>query len=375
MSIFSGIKKRMNATLDPFLDPVFTSVFESSPLAIYDVGAAGGVYCPLESPPCQRAQVYGFEPVKRSYDSLIRVYGDNPFVEIRNVALAGHDGTIELNEVGDGNETHSSIMPLDGLGVATTSVEVECCRLDNVPERFGFPPADFIKLDTEGSEAVILSQGQKMLAREVLGVVSEITFWRENVDSAVFSDIDRILTQAGFILFDLQINRAHISSIGGKKDKLRSGDALYLRDFRHLAAQMSDASSEQRRTKLLKLVCLCVAWRYLNYALELIDHGRQEGLISPEDFSRLSSMLTATIDLAERIPDFPGRLTIARLADVISYALHRRAKKGIPAAFNEIGNSWVVARRGERPTKVEIYKPVISDGPSKRSKTIDLGAE
>ena len=66
-----------------------------------------------------------------------------------------------------------------------------------------------------------------MLNHEVLGIDCEITFWRE--------DIDQIFTRTRFILFDLQINRSHISSIGGTKDKLRTGDALYLRDFAHAA--------------------------------------------------------------------------------------------------------------------------------------------
>jgi FkbM family methyltransferase len=372
LSIFSGVKKRMNATLNPFLDPVFADVFESSPLAIYDVGAAGGVYCPLESPPCERVQVYGFEPVKRSYDSLTRVYGDNPFVEIRNVALAGHDGTIILNEVGDGNETISSLLPLDGLGVKTTAVKVECCRLDNVPRRFEFPSADFIKLDTEGSEDQILDSGTEQLSHNILGVTCEISFWRRATGGAVFSDIDKLLTNAGFVLFDLQINRSHISSIGGKKDKVRSGDALYLRDFGHLNQQMPDTSIAEKRVKLLKLLCLCVAWRYLNYAIELIAFGRQENLITADEFDRLSRMFCATTDIAELVPDFPGRSTLATLFDVLSSALHKQAKKGVPPVFNEIGNSWVMRRRGVQPDQVRIYYPIISDGPPQHIKPIHM---
>ena len=372
MSLLSNLKRRLNATLDPFLHPVFSNEFESNPLVIYDVGAAGGVYCPVESPPCAGARVYGFEPVKSSFDSLVEAYADNSFVTVRNVALAGHNGSITLNEVGDGKETISSLLPLDGLGVTTTAVDVECCRLDDVPNRFDFPPADFIKLDTEGSEDMILGSGPEQLGHEILGVTTEISFWRRATGGAVFSDIDRLLTDAGFVLFDLQINRSHISKIGGKKDKVRSGDALYLRDFGHLANRMADRPTAAKRAKLLKLLCLCVAWRYFNYAVELIAFGRRETLISPDEFDILAQAFSTTTDIAELIPDFPGKIRMATLFDVLSSALHKQAKKGVPPVFNGIGNGWVMRRRGARPDKVRIYYPILNDGPARRIKTIHL---
>ena len=375
MGILNSIKKRVLADLDPLLGPSFGDAFDQQPLTIYDVGAAGEAYCPIEGGPSERVRVYGFEPVKRSYDALIAKYASNPFVEHRQVALSDRDGMVTFNIFGEGQETLSSLLPRDGLDIQSRPMQVEAVRLDSVPQRFGFPPADLIKMDTEGSEAMILSQGQTMLNQETLGVVSEVTFWREDTDGAVFSDVDRILTGAGFVLFDLQVNRSHNSTIGGKKDKLRTGDALYLRDFSHLAVQIDGASSEHRRTKLVKLVCLCVSWRYLNYACELIDHGRREGLISSEEFALLSNAFVSVTDLAQRIPDFPGRAAIVNLADTISYALHKKAKKGTPAGFNQIGNPWVVTRRSNGPTKLNIYKPVINDGASKHMKSINLRAE
>ena len=365
----------MTARLDPFLDPALHDVFAARPLVVYDGGAAGSVYCPIESGPCERLRIYGFEPVKRSCDRLVEIYSGNPFVENRQVALADRDGVVTFNEVDEGRETASSLLPRDRLGLGSRSVEVEAVRLDSVPERFGFPPADFIKLDTEGSEALILEAGRDLLDREILGVLTEISFWRRHTGGAVFSDVDRILTRAGFVLFDLQINRSHISTIGGKKDKVRTGDALYLRDFAHLAERMTDATVAHKRAKLLKLVCLCVAWRYLNYALELIDHGRQHGLISSEEFSLLSETFASTTDLAGLIPDFPGRTSLAHMFDVLSSALHRQAKKGIPPVFNGIGNAWVVPRRGERPGRVRIYYPVIGEEASSHIKVIDLGGK
>ena len=164
------------------------------------------------------------------------------------------------------------------------------------------------------------------------------------------------------------------ADLGGKKDKLRTGDALYLRDYSHLTKKMVAASTEQRRTKLLKLVSLCVAWRYMNYALELVELGRRESLISSDEFSVLSNNFRSTADFAEMIPNFPGRGAVAQILDVLSSTLHREAKKGIPTAINGIGNALVARRRGVQPTEATIYCPIIDDGVSQHIKVIDLDA-
>ena len=145
MGILNSAKKRILAHLDPLLGPSFSDVFDSRPLTIYDVGAAGVIYCPIEGGPSARVQVYGFEPVKRNYDTLITKYASNPFVELRQVALSDRDGMVTFNTFGEGHETLSSLLPRDGLDFQSHPKQVEAVRLDSVPERFGFSPADFIK--------------------------------------------------------------------------------------------------------------------------------------------------------------------------------------------------------------------------------------
>ncbi len=63
---------------------------------------------------------------------------------------------------------------------------------------------------------------------------------------------------------------------------------------------------------------------------------------------------------------------MARLFDVLSYALHPNMKKGVPHAFNGLGNHWVVRRAGKPPTHVKLYCPVLKSGAVNRSKVIDL---
>jgi hypothetical protein len=159
--------------------------------------------------------------------------------------------------------------------------------------------------------------------------------------------------------------------IGGRKDKLRSGDALYLRNFETMPADI--AASLSPRASLLKLLAVTLAWRYVNYALELADYGRRHDILDAAEFSAIVEPLAATVDLSDRTPNMPGREALARLFDVLSYALQPNMKKGVPHAFNGLGNHWIVRRHGRRPHQVRLHCPVLRSGAKARTKIVELG--
>jgi len=368
MKLFTALRRRVVAPLDPRLAPQFHDVFASDPVIIYDVGAAGGLFSPYAEGPSGWAPVIGFEPHAESFERLSG--GTLPeHASVHRVALCDRDGDVSFNAGAGDARTRSSLLSIDVLGFETRTEIVAGARLDSVPDRLSIAPANFIKLDTEGSEAIILGNGADMLNANVLGVMCEVGFWRDT-EGCVFSDIDRLLTGHGFVLFDLQINRSDLRVVGGRKDKVRSGDALYLRNFDTLPQAPDDRDG--LRHLLLKLMSLAVAWRYLNYALELADRGRQLGLLDPAEFHAVVEQILPTVDLSDRVPGFPGKATLARLFDVLSYALQPNMKKGVPHAFNGLGNHWVVKRPGAPPDHVDIYCPVMAEGTTNRVKRINV---
>ena len=260
MGLFSFLRRRLVPDLDARLAPAFYDAFTTDPVVIYDVGAAGSVYTPYPEGVTAWAPVIGFEPHAESYKVVV----DNGLpanAAIHQLALADRDGPVTFHSGLDEARTVSSLLPIDVLGVAHEVQTVEAMRLDSVPEKLSIPAPNFIKLDTEGSEDLILAHGESVLARDVLGLLVEVSFWRPDTGST-FASVDKFLTERGFILFDLQINRSDIRFVGGRKDKVRSGDALYLRNFETLPQAADDAG--YLRTTLLKLISLAVAWRYLN---------------------------------------------------------------------------------------------------------------
>lgn len=367
MGIFSTLRRQIIADLDSRLAPQFYETFATSPVTVYDVGAAGGVFTPYPDGPKSWAPVIGFEPHPESY-RLIMDAGLPAHVTLHNLALADQTGPITFFS-GEGlDRTRSSLRPIDYIGGESTAVTVKAMILDMVPEQLSVPPADFIKLDTEGTEDIILKGGAEMLAEHILGVQVEIAFWTQQSGGVSFADIDRLLTDLGFILFDLQTNRSDVRVIGGRKDKVRSGDALYLRNFDALWSETAEQSV--MRTKLLKLISLTIGWRYINYALELADFGRNHGLLDSAEFNAIAQPLVNTSDLSDRTPNLPGRMALARLFETLAYAFHPNMKKGVPFAFNGLGNHWVVRRGKASPSVVGLHCPVLKSGTVNLTKSI-----
>lgn len=371
MGLLSALRRSIIADLDPRLAPQFHDLFNTDPVTIYDVGAAGGAITPYREGPAKWAPVVGFEPHPVSYRQLIDA-GLPEHVSLHNLALADRDGPVSFYS-GDGKQrTKSSLRPIDYIGSTNEKITVDALTLDSVPERLGVPAANFIKLDTEGTEDQIMNGGERMFANEILGVQTEVAFWTEQSGGVSFSQIDSHLTARGFVLFDLQINRSDIRVIGGRKDKVRSGDALYLRNFDYLWSPEGDQAV--LRTKLLKLMSLAIGWRYLNYALELADFGRTTGLLNDDEFADIAAPLVRTSDLSDRTPNLPGRMALAQLFETLSYALHPNMKKGVPYAFNGLGNHWVVKRGSKIPESVGLHCPVLKSGTTNLSKTIKIKA-
>ena len=369
MGILTALRRRMLADLDSRLAPRFHETFNADPVTIYDVGAAGGAITPYPDGPAAGAPVESFEPHPVSFQNLVDA-GTLEYVTLHNLALTNKDGPITFYAGRSKQRTKSSLRSIEYLGSESDEITINALKLDSAPRQLGIRPANFIKLDTEGTEDLVIQGGERRFADDILGVHTEVGFWTEQSRGVPFSQIDSHLTSRGFVLFDLQINRSDIRVLGGRKDKVRSGDALYFRSFDHLWSPNGDQAA--LRSKLLKLMSLLVGWRYLNYAFELADFGRTHDLLQAEEFDDIVTPWIQTSDLSDCIPNFPGRTRLALLFDSLSYAFYPSIKKGVPYSFNSLGNHWVVRTTKNDPTSVFLHSPVLEAGTVNQSKTIRL---
>ena len=215
-------------------------------LDILDIGAALD-----EKPPYQslvdagRARIVGFEPDAKECEKLNRTYGEPhrffPF-------FAGDGGPAVFHQTnwaltGSLYEPNTPLLEkFNNLAevvspVATHAIETK--RIDDIP---GVGNVDFIKIDVQGAELVVLRNALKALSGALL-IQAEVEFVELYRGQPMFADVDSFLRSQGFQFhaFNGFSGRAFKPLIAnndpnaGVRQVLWS-DALYVRDWMRLPA-------------------------------------------------------------------------------------------------------------------------------------------
>lgn len=340
MGLLKSLASLGRVAIDPYVDECFYDLYRQAPYTTYDVGAAHDLYHLFPNRTAGMSKMYGFEPVQQSYADVVGKYHHDPDVQIFNMALSKVDGTITFNLVDEIPTLSSTIVVVNPHAAGKSKkIEVASARLDSVAEALGIQPPDFIKLDTEGGEINIFESGQKTLETEVLGIFTEFAFYNEVDEQPEFRDIDAALKKHDFILFDIQFLRTQKNNFGAGKGRPRSGDALYFRNFMpYYEKHLKEREPSFAKSKLIKLITTCLAYRYFDYALELALAGKTLGLISQIEYATMTEKFLSISDLARHIPNFPGKRKLANAFDLMAYLLNPRPTKGVPAMINAIGN-------------------------------------
>ena len=170
----------------------------------------------------------------------------------------------------------------DAAVVSTEKVSVE--TLDVLTRRDGFR-ADVLKVDTQGSELLVLKGAGEALKSTLLAEI-EVSFFRRYADQPLFADIEAFMATHGFELIDLlklkryrSSNSLNIRNAGVPKKersgRIAYGDAIFLRSRETiLAAARADSGAS-----LLRAVVALVAYGKADIAAQLVDEG--EAFLEP----------------------------------------------------------------------------------------------
>lgn len=165
----------------------------------------------------------------------------------------------------------------DAAIVAEEMVPIE--RLDDLAARDGFS-ADVLKVDTQGSELMVLRGATETLSSVLLAEV-ETSFFRRYEDQPLFGEIEAYMMAHGFELIDLlklkryrSTNSLGIRNAGvranDRSGRLAYADAIFLRrEDSILAAAKSDGG-----ISLLRAAVALVAYGKADMAARLLDEGR-----------------------------------------------------------------------------------------------------
>jgi len=191
------------------------------------------------------ARVTGFEPNAEALETL----KENQ----------GKDETYLPNAVGDGKTHNFNICRAEGMssllppnaellewfhgfpkwGEVVDTVEMETVRLDDISE---IGAMDFLKMDTQGSELLILENGQDKLAH-CLVIQTEVEFLPMYRDQPLFSEVEMFLRERGFVFHRFEPLVSKIvapllfnNDIYAAYKQVFWADAVFIRDFTKFSA-------------------------------------------------------------------------------------------------------------------------------------------
>ena len=304
--------------MDLFIDPRFEPQYRDHPLVLVDVGARGGLKNNWAAAR-RHLRVLGFEPEKREFGQLAgpdasRGAGTTYF----DVALHDRRGPLRLNVARDRGLT-SIFTPnrafLDAFPDAsrfdTVDVhEVQADRLDDHLQTHGVTDVDFVKVDTQGSELLILEGASGILGTSVSGVEVEVEFTPIYTGQPLFAEVDSFLRGQGFLLFDLRPvywKREAGRAIGGPRGQIVWADALYLKSVPALSAATTALDSAVSNSKWLRAISIALLYGYFDYALEIA----RAGPFSPDERAVIEQRLHEGGGHQAALPRFPGKRPVA----------------------------------------------------------------
>jgi len=219
-------------------------------LTVVDVGAQnlsyeGHIYQPLCTPGIAH-RVIGFEPLlDRVCERETSERGSN--VELLPYAVG--DGNRQVLYINNEDAT-SSLFPLNVdfnaqfehlFGLRTLKqVPIETKRLDDV-----LPPGpvDFLKLDVQGAELMVL-QGAEQTLRRTAVIHCEVEFAPIYTGQPLYCEIQSFLASHGFCLIDILISHRYsyvVPSGRSAGDRLLWGDAVFFREEADAAMLLAQA--------------------------------------------------------------------------------------------------------------------------------------
>jgi FkbM family methyltransferase len=145
---------------------------------IFDVGAHRGETALRYRETFPSARIYCFEPAPEAYRHLVENVRGDRLISCHNLALTGTTGKAQLN-LNTFSPTNSLLPTADtgasiwGRGLLETiaKVEVQTATLDTFCHDNHVDHIDILKLDTQGTEYMVLMGAQILLSQQQAGLI------------------------------------------------------------------------------------------------------------------------------------------------------------------------------------------------------------
>jgi FkbM family methyltransferase len=178
---------------------------------VLDVGANIGIYTLwLSQYVGDRGSVIAFEPDPQNHQRCAENLQRNRLdsVRLEQVALSDRSGTLQFS-VGEDTENH--LLPQDAAGAACTYVEAT--TLDEYCRQHGIASIDFMKVDVEGAELMVLQGAANLLRDSRIGVLQLELNDALQKYGLQRADVVQLLESYGYRLYTYRCGRNELGRI------------------------------------------------------------------------------------------------------------------------------------------------------------------
>jgi FkbM family methyltransferase len=173
-----------------------------APSVVYDIGAAAGGWSAMMAAIQPKAEYHLFEPLPE-YDiyknSLGYYMGLNPTWCLHPIALSASNGEVTMS-VGKGdNIWGSTILETQGDEIFERR-KVSQWRLDDYVAKHKLPMPDFVKIDTQASERLIMLGGYNTISQANAMMVETWLYRGYGSSTPLLGDIIEVAETMGFVV-------------------------------------------------------------------------------------------------------------------------------------------------------------------------------
>ncbi len=271
----------------------------TAPFYFFDVGARRGFHPVFNN--YKPIVKIGFEPSKKECDLLnlnkknnenyyqVALGNSNEIISFYNSKNPGSSSLLEPNA-----SYFSRFAEADNLDVISKD-EIQTTTLDTFIKNNEIKDCDFIKIDTEGFDLMVLEGALDTLAKSCIGVMSEVYFNPVRKNLPLFGKTHDLMEKHGLSLYALETFR------NGKREFVKKnnldpfeigqivwGDAVFLRD--PIKLQGNSKKFEWNLEKYKKLLFLYEIFNLDDCGFELINFLSNKDYFSTNEVEKLNKL-------------------------------------------------------------------------------------